>query len=62
MHSCGVPRPQIWWRPAGVETLKGAARNVVVRDANGGVADISTYDVTQLNGVIHVLDRVLLPR
>ncbi len=36
-------------------------RNVVVRDAKGGVAAISTYDVTQSNGVIHVVDRVLLP-
>ena len=36
-------------------------RNIVVRDAKGDVADISTYDVTQSNGVIHVVDRVLLP-
>jgi uncharacterized surface protein with fasciclin (FAS1) repeats len=36
-------------------------RNVVVRDAKGGVAAISTYDVAQSNGVIHVVDRVLLP-
>ncbi len=36
-------------------------RNVVVRDAKGGVAAISTYDVFQSNGIIHVVDRVLLP-
>jgi uncharacterized surface protein with fasciclin (FAS1) repeats len=36
-------------------------RNVVVRDAKGGVASISTYDVMQSNGIIHVVDRVLLP-
>jgi uncharacterized surface protein with fasciclin (FAS1) repeats len=36
-------------------------RNVVVRDAKGGVAAISTYDVMQSNGVIHVVDKVLLP-
>jgi uncharacterized surface protein with fasciclin (FAS1) repeats len=36
-------------------------RNVVVRDAKGGVASISTYDVIQSNGIIHVVDRVLLP-
>jgi uncharacterized surface protein with fasciclin (FAS1) repeats len=36
-------------------------RNVVVRDAKGGVAAISTYDVVQSNGVIHVVDKVLLP-
>jgi uncharacterized surface protein with fasciclin (FAS1) repeats len=36
-------------------------RNVVVRDAKGSVAAISTYDVMQSNGVIHVVDKVLLP-
>lgn len=35
--------------------------NVVVKDANGNVANIVTYDVNQSNGVIHVLDAVLLP-
>ena len=35
--------------------------NVVVKDAKGGVANISTYDVIQSNGVIHVIDQVLLP-
>ena len=36
-------------------------RNVVVVDAKGGVANISTYDVIQSNGIIHVVDKVLLP-
>ncbi|WP_349264076.1 fasciclin domain-containing protein [Longimicrobium sp.] len=36
--------------------------NVVIRDETGGVATISTYDVLQRNGVIHVVNRVLLPR
>lgn len=35
--------------------------NVVLKDANGGVSNISTYDVNQSNGVIHVIDHVLLP-
>jgi uncharacterized surface protein with fasciclin (FAS1) repeats len=35
--------------------------NVVVRDTKGNVADISTYDVRQSNGVIHVIDKVLMP-
>jgi len=35
--------------------------NVVLKDAKGGVANISTYDVWQSNGVIHVIDHVLLP-
>ncbi len=37
-------------------------RNVLVKDEMGNVANISTYDVYQSNGVIHVLDAVLLPR
>ena len=36
-------------------------RNVVVVDAKGGTANISTYDVVQSNGIIHVVDKVLLP-
>ena len=38
------------------------ARNVVVVDEAGNAASISTYDVTQSNGVIHVVDRVLMPK
>jgi uncharacterized surface protein with fasciclin (FAS1) repeats len=36
-------------------------RNVVVVDAKGDVANISIYDVIQSNGIIHVVDKVLLP-
>ena len=36
--------------------------NLVVRDEAGGTADISTYDVYQSNGVIHVVDHVLMPK
>lgn len=36
--------------------------NVVVEDADGSVANISTYDVMQSNGVIHVVDSVLHPK
>ena len=35
--------------------------NVEVIDAKGDVAQISTYDVMQSNGVIQVIDKVLLP-
>ena len=51
-------------KTAGGETLwvmMNGDRNVVVRDAKGGVANISTYDVIQSNGIIHVVDKVLLP-
>lgn len=41
--------------------MMNGPRNVVLRDAKGNVASISTYDVFQSNGVIHVIDHVLLP-
>lgn len=37
------------------------ARNVQVKDAKGNVANISIYDVYQSNGVILVIDKVLMP-
>jgi uncharacterized surface protein with fasciclin (FAS1) repeats len=43
-------------------TLKAnGPSNLVVEDAQGGIATISTYNVYQSNGVIHVVERVLLP-
>ena len=36
--------------------------NILVWDATGAYANISTYDVLQSNGVIHVIDRVLMPK
>ena len=35
--------------------------NIVVRDRKGGTADVTITDVRQSNGVIHVIDHVLLP-
>jgi uncharacterized surface protein with fasciclin (FAS1) repeats len=34
---------------------------VTLTDENGGVATVTTADVVQSNGVIHVIDKVLLP-
>ncbi|MDZ4745861.1 MAG: fasciclin domain-containing protein [bacterium] len=36
--------------------------NVIIKDENGNVAHISTYNVYQSNGVIHVIDAVVLPK
>lgn len=36
-------------------------RNIILQDEKGNKSNISIYDVQQSNGVIHVLDRVLLP-
>jgi uncharacterized surface protein with fasciclin (FAS1) repeats len=52
-----------------LETAQGAkltARmngemNVVIQDGRGNIANISTYDINQSNGIIHVIDAVLLP-
>lgn len=34
---------------------------IKIRDENGRVATVTTADVDQSNGVVHVIDRVLLP-
>jgi uncharacterized surface protein with fasciclin (FAS1) repeats len=36
--------------------------NIVVMDDSGNTANISTYDVAQSNGVINVIDTVLMPK
>ena len=36
--------------------------NIVIKDATGSAANISVYDVIQSNGVIHSIDRVLMPK
>jgi len=36
--------------------------NIVIKDATGAAANISVYDVIQSNGVIHSIDRVLMPK
>lgn len=35
---------------------------VLLEDENGGVASVTVADVEQSNGVIHVIDTVLLPK
>lgn len=42
-------------------TMNGP-KNVVLMDESGNTATISTYDVIQSNGVIHVIDKVMLPK
>jgi uncharacterized surface protein with fasciclin (FAS1) repeats len=43
-------------------TLKAADGKVTITDENGGVATVTIADVIQSNGVIHVIDAVLLPK
>ena len=42
--------------------MMNGSHNIVVKDENGNVANISVYDVMQSNGMIHSIDRVLLPK
>lgn len=41
--------------------MMNGEHNITVKDAKGNVANISTYDVNQSNGVIQVIDTVLMP-
>ena len=35
---------------------------LMIKDEKGGIANITIKDVNQSNGVIHVINRVLLPK
>ena len=41
--------------------MMNGKHNIQVKDAKGNIANISVYDVYQSNGVIQVIDKVLLP-
>jgi len=40
--------------------IMNGEKNIQIKDSQGNKADISVYDVYQSNGVIHVIDAVLL--
>jgi uncharacterized surface protein with fasciclin (FAS1) repeats len=42
-------------------TVQGSGKNLMVTDEKGGTAHITIADVYQSNGVIQVVDRVLMP-
>jgi uncharacterized surface protein with fasciclin (FAS1) repeats len=42
--------------------MMNGTSNVTVEDEKGNVADITIADVRRSNGVIQVVDRVLMPR
>ena len=42
--------------------VKRAGGNLTLTDESGGVATVTIADVAQSNGVIHVIDSVLLPK
>lgn len=54
---------------ASLKTVQGGTltammngRNIAVTDAAGNVANVTITDVNQSNGVIHVIDKVVLPQ
>ena len=54
---------------AAIKTVSGGTitawmkgKNVYISDENGGKAKVTIADVNQSNGVIHVIDAVLLPK
>ena len=46
----------------GTLTAKKAGSGVTITDAKGDIANVTIADVNQSNGVIHVVDTVLLPQ
>jgi uncharacterized surface protein with fasciclin (FAS1) repeats len=46
----------------GTLTATAAGGSVMVMDESGGSANVTIADVMQSNGVIHVVDKVLLPK
>lgn len=42
-------------------TFMSKGKNLMVKDGNGNIATVTIKDVRQSNGVIHVIDKVLLP-
>ena len=42
--------------------MMNGPRNIVLKDEKGNIAPISTYDVYQSNGVIQVIDKVVMPK
>ena len=41
--------------------MMNGEHNILLKDTKGNLANISTYDVMQSNGVIHVIDSVVMP-
>lgn len=42
--------------------MMNGEHNIMLKDEKGNTANITVYDVSQSNGMIHVIDTVLLPK
>jgi glycine/D-amino acid oxidase-like deaminating enzyme len=56
-----TPLTRVSVRP-GAAVLSTKGGKVLVRDESGGTATVTIADVKQSNGVVHVVNRVLLPK
>jgi uncharacterized surface protein with fasciclin (FAS1) repeats len=41
--------------------MMNGPNNITIKDEKGDIADVTIYDVIQSNGVIHSIDKVLMP-
>lgn len=58
----GDGKAQLKTASGGMLTMAmNGSHNIIVEDEKGNIAHITTYDVMQSNGVIQVIDTVLLP-
>lgn len=46
----------------GTLTAKASGKTIMLTDEKGGTANVTIADVVQSNGVIHVVDKVLMPQ
>jgi uncharacterized surface protein with fasciclin (FAS1) repeats len=46
----------------GTLTASMKGKNVIITDEKGGMSKVTIADVNQSNGVIHVVDTVLMPK
>jgi len=45
-----------------LQAMMNGKHNIILKDENGKIANVTTYDVHQSNGIIHVIDAVVLPK
>ena len=60
--SAGGGKAMLKTASGGMLTATSSGDTIMVADDGGGMAKVTIADVTQSNGVIHVVDKVLLPK
>ncbi len=60
--SAGGGKATLKTASGGTLTATSSGNTIMVTDDGGGVAKVTIADVMQSNGVIHVVDKVLLPK